>query len=293
MNRPVFQIDLVLLHWKEFFLVPQSLDAIESERREITEERFTSIDRRFLRDASDIRLDLGPHYFSVFRNPVQTGPREPVGLRTQHEVSRLAVFGRMGLAQSTGPNIWLVRRDFEQILRAMQRTTDRQKTLAHGVVMSDSRLAIEVLDLAKMTSVEGRVLVHGQDEQSRRNYLMLEGTDAKVYLINYSPEIEAARNRAEMQINSFVRLSRPPGGRALIDISDMGDAEGLLRNSGYLRSAARKLFMRGVVPMEDGWAGWLGRYQAALSNATSDIEELKEQALVRGQRRSRDRSGGR
>ena len=71
----------------------------------------------------------------------------------------------------------------------MQRTTDRQKTLAaHGVLMSDDRLRIEVLDLAKMTSVEGRVLVHGQDEQSGRNYLMLEGTDAKVHLINYTQE---------------------------------------------------------------------------------------------------------
>ena len=35
---------------------------------------------------------------------------------------------RMGLAESTGPNVWRVRRDFDQILRAMQRTNDRQST---------------------------------------------------------------------------------------------------------------------------------------------------------------------
>jgi len=76
----------------------------------------------------------------------------------------------MGLAESTGSNTWRVRRDFDQVLKAMQRTTDRQQTLAaHGVVMSDNRLAIEVLDVTKMTSVEGRVLVHGQDDQSGRN----------------------------------------------------------------------------------------------------------------------------
>jgi hypothetical protein len=178
----------------------------------------------------------------------------------------------------------------------MQQTTDRQKTLAaHGVVMSDSRLVIEALDSVTMTSVEGRVLVHGQDEQSGRNYLMLEGTDAKVYLINYTPEIEEARSRGELRTDSFVRLGRPSGGRAVIDINDMGDAEGLLSNSGYLRTAARNLFMRGVVPTEDGWAGWLGRYQAALSKATSEIEEPKERDVVPRPRkgRSRDQSLGR
>ena len=259
------------------------LDAIESERRETTEKRFTSIDRRFLRDASDIRLDLGPHYFSVIRNPLQPDLSGSARVRAQHEAARLAVLGRMGLAESSGSSTWRVRRDFDQILRAMQRITDRQKTIAaHGVVMSDSRLVIEVLDSVKMVSVEGRVLVHGQDEQSGRNYLMLEGTDARVYLINHTPEIEAARSRGELRTNSFVRLSRLSGRRAVIDINDMGDAEGLLSNSDYLRTATRKLFMRGVVPTEDGWAGWLARYQAALCKATSEIGEPMERYVVPG-----------
>ena len=38
-----------------------------------------------------------------------------------------------------------VRRDFEQVLLAMQRTTDRQRTLpAHGALVSSERLPIEV-----------------------------------------------------------------------------------------------------------------------------------------------------
>ena len=270
------------------------LDAIESERREISEKRFTSIDRRFLRDASDIRMDLGPHHFSVIRNLVQTGLSEQARIRTKHEASRLAVLGRMGLAESTGPNTWRVRRDFEQILRAMQRTTDRQKTLAaHGVVMSDERLTIEVLDLAKMTAVEGRVLVHGQDEQSGRNYLMLEGTDAKVYLINYTREVEEARSRGRLRTNSFVGFRKPSVGRALIDVDDLGDAEELLNNSRYLQTAAQQLLMRGIVPTEDGWAGWLGRYQGALCRASNEIEEPKERDMVSDRRRRGNRDGSR
>jgi len=81
----------------------------------------------------------------------------------------------------------------------------------------------------------------------------------------------------------------------VIDINDLGDAEGLLSNSRYLHTAARQLLMRGIVPTEDGWAGWLGRYQVALSKAASEIEEPKERDVVRGPRkgRARDRSRGR
>ena len=93
----------------------------------------------------------------VPRNPAQTGLSDMARSQTRHDVARLALLCQMGLAESTGPNSWRVRRDFEQILRAMQRNTDRQKTLAaHGVLMSDERLRTEVLDLKQVTSVEGR-----------------------------------------------------------------------------------------------------------------------------------------
>jgi len=115
----------------------------------------------------------------------------------------------MGLAESIGPNNWNVRRDFEQVLRATQRTADRQKTLAaHGALMSDERLPIEVLDLTQATSVVGRALVHGQDARPGRNYLMREGTADKVYFVNYTGDIEKARSRGELRTNSFITLRK-------------------------------------------------------------------------------------
>ena len=120
----------------------------------------------------------------------------------------------MGLAESVGPNTWSARRDFEEVLRAMQRIADRQKTLAaHGTFMSDERLPIEVLDLTETTSVEGRVLVHGQDEQTGRSNLMLEGTEAKVHLICLQKRFD----------NS-------------IEVEDFGDAERLLCHSDHLNA---------------------------------------------------------
>jgi type IV secretory pathway VirD2 relaxase len=271
------------------------LDAAEAERREVTETRFTSLDRRLVKDTPGTGSDGEPQYFAVMRNPLQTGLTETARLHTKHEASRLAVLGRMGLAESTGPHTWQVRRDFEQVLRAMQRTTDRQRTLAaHGVVMSDERLPIEVLDPAQVRSVEGRVLVHGPEEQTGRNYLMLEGTDAKIHFIHYTPEMEEARSRGELRTNSFVRLRKLPVDWALmVDVNDLGDAEVLLNNPGHFGETARELLKRGIMPTEDGWGGWLGRYQSALCKTTREIVERNERDWVRKQERRRDRSRGR
>lgn len=271
------------------------LDAAEAERREITEKRFTSLDRRLIRHASEISLMDGQEYFAVVRT-FDHKFSETTRLHAQHEAARLVVLQRMGLAESTGAGNWLVRRDFEQVLRAMQRVADRQKTLArHGALMSDERLPIETLDLLRITGVEGRVLVHGQDEQFGRSHLMIESTDAKVYFIQNTPEMEEARSRGELQVNSFVRLRNlSRSGNLILDVQGFGDAEVLLTNRQYFRNAARSLLKRGIKPSEDGWGGWLGRYQVKLAEEATRIAEMEHHAPPTNQRkRQRDLSFGR
>lgn len=175
----------------------------------------------------------------------------------------------------------------------MQRTVDRQRTLAaHGALMSDGRLPIEVLNPGQASSVEGRILVHGQDEQTGRNYLLLEGTDAKVYFVNYTPDMEEARSRGELRTNSFVRLRRSSDG-ALMEVSDLGDAEMLLSSPHHISGAARQLLKRGVIPTEDGWGGWLGRYQNALRETALEMANMTKGDRTRVQERPRDLSRGR
>jgi type IV secretory pathway VirD2 relaxase len=269
-------------------------DAQEAEWREITAARLTSLDRRLARSREQGNAEDGRAYFDVARNPVQAGSTEGVRIRAQHEAARLAVLQRMGLSESTGPNRWRVRRGFDQILQAMQQATDRQRTLAaHGVPMSDERLPVEVLDLASMTSVEGRVLVHGQDENSGRNYLMVEATDAKVYFVHYTREMEEARSRGELRTNSFVRLKKLAGSRLLMDVVDLGDAERLLTNPLHLGDIARDCVKRGVAPFQEGWGGWLGRYQTALCKTMKEIGERRQLNAIRMRQRGRDRSRGR
>jgi hypothetical protein len=153
--------------------------------------------------------------------------------------------------------------------------------------MSDERLPIEVLELRQFASVEGRVLVHGQDEQTGRNYLMLEGTDAKVHFIQYTPEMEEARSRGELGTNSFVRLKRFG---TSIDIEDLGDAEKLLKNPRHLRGTARELLNHRIIPTEDGWGGWLGLYQTLLRETALEVEEGNTLDQTRSRDRRRDRS---
>jgi hypothetical protein len=186
----------------------------------------------------------------------------------------------MGLARQSTSGEWLVRRDFETVLKAMQRTTDRQKMIAsRGVLLSDERLQLVVYDPRQEKRVEGRVLGHGEDELGRnagRHYLLLEGTDARVHLIYYTPELEDARSRGRLRPNSFIRLQKQfENGRPVLEIEDLGDSEKVLRNKRYLEETARSLLKRGITPEEDGWGGWLGRYQAAVLEAATYVQRAR------------------
>jgi hypothetical protein len=266
------------------------LDGAEADRRKVAGKRFTSIDKRLQRDEQDFNQDN----FTIVRNSEQAGLSQTARSRTRHDLARLAVLRQMGLAESTGPNSWRLRRDFDEILRAMQRTADRQRTLAaHGALMSDERLHIEVLDLRQLTSVEGRVLVHGQDEQTGPGYLMLEGTDAKVHFIQYTSGMEQARSRGEPKTNSFItRRTISVGEREMLEVNDLGDAASMLSNPRHLGEKVYELLSRGIRPTEDGWGGWLGQYQSALCKMIPEIKE-RELNRLRAKERHRDRSFGR
>jgi hypothetical protein len=199
----------------------------------------------------------------------------------------------MELAEPAGANTWRVRRDLGDVLRAMQRAADRQKTLAaHGVPISDDRLPIEVLDLNTLTSKEGRILLHGQDEQTGRSYLMLEGTDAKVHYVDYTPEMELLRADGGLRANSYLRLRRIlANGRSVVQVQDLGDSEKVLKNRTLLGENVRTLMKRGIMPTEEGWGGWLGRYQAALRQVGNDSARARE--AVQSRQRKRELNRGR
>jgi hypothetical protein len=52
----------------------------------------------------------------------------------------------------------------------------------------------------------------------------------------------------------------------------MGDSESILRNKRHLRETGQRLIRQGIIPQDDGWVGWLGRYQKALQDAVTTLE---------------------
>lgn len=255
------------------------LDAAVAQRREVHQHRFTSLDRIIQRNAEKAEEADTP-FFTVAMDSKRAELGRSAPLVEQHTAERLRFLESMGLAEPTGPNTWRVRQDFVNILRAMQRSADRQKTLAaHGVLMSDERLPLTMLDSRRLTTLEGRILVHGEEDTGRqagRSYFMLEGTDGQVHYVYYTPELEAARSQGGLRTNSFVRLRKLfSEGHPMLKIDELGDSESILRNKGYLRDTAQRLIRRGIVPQEDGWNGWLGRYQKALSEAARTLERQR------------------
>jgi hypothetical protein len=238
-----------------------TLDAEEAERRKITETRFTSLDRVILRNSEAVENSF-----------VFAPTAEKSRVQDHHVSARLIALSRMGLAKRAGDGSWMLRSDMEQVLRAKQRAGDRQKTLfAHGTLVSDKRLLIEAVDWKQIAAAEGRVLVHGEEERSGKNYLLLESTAARVYYIPYTREMEETRSLGGLKSNSFVRLRRASGnGRLRIETEDLGNADAVLTNRRLLREKVEALRQQGVYPTEDGWGGWLGRYQKAVCEVEAD-----------------------
>lgn len=244
------------------------LDAQEAAEREINQRRYTSLDRAIERRAAPGVQDNSKHLrVSLDRNLISRSSTAGFHERTLH--SRLVVLQRMGLADQLNDADWRVRVDLPAVLRAMQLASDRQKMLASkGVLLSDERLRLNVLDFRKTPEVQGRVLVHGEEEQTNsagRHYLLLEGTDAQVHLIFYTPAMEDARSRGKLKPNSFVRLQQQfRAGRRSLRIEEFGNADLALKSQALVERAAQSALTRGIIPTEEGWGGWLGRYQAAV-----------------------------
>ena len=122
---------------------------------------------------------------------------------------------------------------------------------------------------------------------------MLEGTDAKVHFIEYTPDMEMLRADGGLRTNSFVRLRRTlANGNSVVHVQDLGDSEKVLKNRALLGENARMLLKRGIIPTEDGWGGWLGKYQAAISSVANEIVRNRERQRTQLGRK-RDLSHGR
>ena len=242
-----------------------TVDAEYAQARETEQQHVTSLDRMIAKQAAEPSDDPDRFLFSL---PQLTERNRST---VQSLAVRANVLTRMGLAEPVVARTWSVRRDFESVLRAMKRGRDRQKTLRdHGAAISDDRLPFVTVDFRRLKMIQGRVLVHGEDEAGSA-YLLIEGTDAQVHHVPYVPEIQDARHRGQLRVNSFVRLQRLfIEGRSVLEVEDLDDAEALLKRRSHFVAEARRIADRRQ--SSEVWAGWLGRYNKALSAASAELD---------------------
>ena len=96
------------------------------------------------------------------------------------------------------------------------------------------------------------MLSHGEEEDGGR-YLLLEGTDGRVYYLRYTPELDEARSRGDLATNSFVVINKTvdEDRRRRIVVANLGNAEALLENRDHFRCQAKRLNEHGVNLSDD------------------------------------------
>jgi hypothetical protein len=256
-------------------------DAQEARRREAVQNRYTSLDRILQRSN-----DGSSSYFAVIATADDVTLSESSQQLQKHLIARLMHLQTMGLAQLVAPHEWSVQADFEKVLLMLQQSRDRQRMLAaHGALVSDKRLPLEVTTLRELQSVAGRVLLHTEDEQTGKRYMLVEGTDAKVHLIYHTSAIEDARKQGKLAVQNFIRIEkRFAKKKPTLHVDDLGDANALLQNSSYFRKEAEILLRRGIRDVQPVWGGWLGQYQAKLQTELRNPDRRTRENSGRGGR---------
>ena len=173
-------------------------DALEAERREVDQIRFTSLDRQIAKS----RSSAGQEFFRF-----DLKARSRVQLR-----SRLFVLEQLRLAHRAGEDGWDVKTDFDAVLRGMQKLTDRQRMIAaYGTLLSNPMLPVRYTPPTEISELAGRVIGHAQDDSADRPAMILEGSDGFVHIIPHNHAIETFRAKGGLAAGNEVILKRVDG----------------------------------------------------------------------------------
>jgi len=151
------------------------LEIRESLAKEVTQERWTSLDRTILKEARN--RDIVLH-----SEPADTEGRFRRGLF----IGRLDQLTHMGLASKRAPGHYRLAPDFEPILRAMGERGDIIRTMQRA--FSHARREHCIFDESDSSSrVVGRIAGKGlADELSDRGYLVIDGVDGRAHYVRLS-----------------------------------------------------------------------------------------------------------
>jgi type IV secretory pathway VirD2 relaxase len=158
-------------------------DIEERLKREVGQERFTSIDRSLLRAADETgRL-------SIETLSQRTG--EYARFQQTLRVGRLRTIEQLGLATEVAPGAWQISPEMEPTLRRLGERGDIIRTLHHeisanGLNRGTADYAIyDPSDAAVPRELIGRVVARGlADEDEDRHYLVIDAVDGRTHWVD-------------------------------------------------------------------------------------------------------------
>jgi type IV secretory pathway VirD2 relaxase len=149
------------------------VEKLEKLMSEVTQERFTRLDRALLGQAKDNVLAVAS---AIERNPARQTMR----------VGRLRTLERLGLASERQPGVWSLDAELEPKLRRLGERADTYKMMQRA--LADAGLDRGGAQFAlfergrRQTPVAGRVIAVGLvDEITERHYVIVDGADGRVH----------------------------------------------------------------------------------------------------------------
>jgi type IV secretory pathway VirD2 relaxase len=194
-------------------LGPRTEREIETKlRQEVTQNRFTSLDRALLRDADKDGL-------------VGHGGSNAIGQALR--LGRLQHLERMGLADEIEPGTWQLAQDLESTLRQLGARGDIIQTMHREMSRRGQSRGADyaIYDPADCAGARltGRVIARGlSDELHDRFYLVVDGVDGRAWHVDIGRAETAARD------GDLVTISANPKGVRAVDttIAEVAAAHG-------------------------------------------------------------------
>jgi len=197
-------------------LGPRTDDAIEQRlRAEVGQDRLTSIDRAFLREA-DKNILVSSESRGAFDQAIRMG--------------RLKKLERLGLATQHGAAHWHLAPDLADTLRRMGERGDIIRTMQRAYAARGNAPAMAdqaIYDPAAhgVRPLVGRVVERGiSDEYNDRHYMIVEATDGRSHYV----EIGQGENVEPQATGSIVRIAPRegvvrPADRTIVEVAAAND----------------------------------------------------------------------
>jgi len=215
------------------WLGPRSeMEIRESLQREVTQERWTSLDQSILAAQRAGIIDVRP--------PAQ--PSTP-SFHQSLQIGRLQHLEKMGLARETRPGIWELQENIQSALRTMGERGDIIRTMQRALGRTQGDFVVIGRE-ERGLRLTGRIAAQGRvDELHDQRYLIVEAADGRSYHLT----LPANANTADFATGAIVEVGMPSTPRSVDKNIARFTEDGLYRTRRHLESLSGREDAEGLV----------------------------------------------